>query len=164
MHVYFSNYVPYNITKCIFCPLCKLNTVKDIWLKLHTLLKHNETKCHAQEPCLNGHSCIDTYSYSCFNPCSNERKSMFKSGDSHAVWTWIYAHSSFSSLVQSLLPRDTLLRTYWTWKYFKWAQVTCMALFTESVVDKTDHFAGVFVRENVAYDYDVVTTLWRSKA
>ena len=25
----------------------------------------------------------------------------------------IYAHSSFSSLVQSLLPRDTFLRTYW---------------------------------------------------
>ena len=27
-----------------------------------------------------------------------------------------YAHSSFSSLVQSLLPRDTLLRTYLTRK------------------------------------------------
>ena len=26
----------------------------------------------------------------------------------------IYAHSGFSSLVQSLLPRDTLLRTYFT--------------------------------------------------
>ena len=26
----------------------------------------------------------------------------------------IYAHSSFISLVQSLLPRDTLLRTYFT--------------------------------------------------
>ena len=25
-----------------------------------------------------------------------------------------YAHSSFSSLVQSLLPKDTLLRTYLT--------------------------------------------------
>ena len=24
-----------------------------------------------------------------------------------------YAHSGFSSLVQSLLPKDTLLRTYW---------------------------------------------------
>ena len=24
-----------------------------------------------------------------------------------------YAHSSFSSLVQSLLPKDALLRTYW---------------------------------------------------
>ena len=27
---------------------------------------------------------------------------------------WKYAHSSFSSLVQSLLPKDTLLRTYLT--------------------------------------------------
>ena len=25
---------------------------------------------------------------------------------------WKYAHSSFSSLMQSLLPKDTLLRTY----------------------------------------------------
>ena len=28
------------------------------------------------------------------------------------VWPRKYAHSSFSSLVQSLLPNDTLLRTY----------------------------------------------------
>ena len=32
-------------------------------------------------------------------------------------------------------------------------------LYTESVADQTDHFADVFVRENVAYAYDVVTTL-----
>ena len=38
-----------------------------------------------QNHCLNAHSCIGTYSYSCFNPLSNERKSMDKSGDSHAV-------------------------------------------------------------------------------
>ena len=38
-----------------------------------------------------------------------------------------------------------------------------MTLYTESVADQTDHFADVFVRENVAYGYDVVTTLWRSK-
>ena len=31
------------------------------------------------------YSCIEAYSYSCFNPLSNERKSMFKSGDSRAV-------------------------------------------------------------------------------
>ena len=31
------------------------------------------------------HSCIDIYSYSCLHPLSNERKSMFKSGDSRAV-------------------------------------------------------------------------------
>ena len=48
--------------------------------------------------CWNLYSCINTYSYSCFNPLSNERKSMFKSGDSRAVWTWV-----------------------WTWKYLKWA-------------------------------------------
>ena len=31
------------------------------------------------------YSCIDVYSYSCLHPLSNERKSMFKSGDSRAV-------------------------------------------------------------------------------
>ena len=44
------------------------------------------------------HSCIDIYSYSCLHPLSNERKSMFKSGDSRAVWKLV-----------------------WTWKYLKWA-------------------------------------------
>ena len=36
---------------------------------------------------INHYSCIDTciYSYSCLQPLSNERKSMFKSGDSRAV-------------------------------------------------------------------------------
>ena len=38
-----------------------------------------------------------------------------------------------------------------------------MKLFTESVADQHDHFANAFVRENVAYGYDVVTTLCRSK-
>ena len=37
--------------------------------------------------------------------------------------------------------------------------VICMTLYTESVADQTDHFADVFVCENVAYGYDVVTTL-----
>ena len=37
-----------------------------------------------------------------------------------------------------------------------------MTLYTESVADQTDHFAIAFVPENVAHDYDVVTTLWRS--
>ena len=32
-----------------------------------------------------------------------------------------------------------------------------MTLYTESVADQTDHFAVVFVRENVAYRNDVVT-------
>ena len=35
--------------------------------------------------------------------------------------------------------------------------------YTENIADQTDHFADVFVRENAAYGYDVVTTLWRSK-
>ena len=34
-----------------------------------------------------------------------------------------------------------------------------MTLYTESIADKTDHFADDFVRENVAYDYDVVMTI-----
>ena len=34
-----------------------------------------------------------------------------------------------------------------------------MTLYTQSVVNQTDRFAGVFVRENVAYDNDVVMTL-----
>ena len=46
----------------------------------------------------NSYSCIDIYSYSCLHPLSNEQKSMFKSGDSRAVWTWVR-----------------------TWKYLRWA-------------------------------------------
>ena len=37
-----------------------------------------------------------------------------------------------------------------------------MTLYTESIADQTDHFANVYVRENVAYGYEVVRTLWRS--
>ena len=50
LHVYFSNYLPSNVAKSNFCPLCKVNTVKAIWWKLHTLLEHSETMYHAQEP------------------------------------------------------------------------------------------------------------------
>ena len=32
-----------------------------------------------------------------------------------------------------------------------------MTLYTESIADQTDHFADGFVRENVAYGYEVVT-------
>ena len=32
-----------------------------------------------------------------------------------------------------------------------------MTLYTESIADQTDPFADVFVRENVAYGYDVMT-------
>ena len=30
-----------------------------------------------------------------------------------------------------------------------------MTLYMEPIADQTDHFANVFVRENVAYGYDV---------
>ena len=33
-----------------------------------------------------------------------------------------------------------------------------MTLYTESVAGQTDHFADVFVRENVEYHFDIVTT------
>ena len=32
-----------------------------------------------------------------------------------------------------------------------------MTLYTEHIADQTDHFTDVFVRENVAYGYDVMT-------
>ena len=32
-----------------------------------------------------------------------------------------------------------------------------MTLYTESAADQTDHFANVFVRENVVHGYDVMT-------
>ena len=35
--------------------------------------------------------------------------------------------------------------------------VIYMTSYKESVVDQTGHFADAFVRENVAYGYDVVT-------
>ena len=35
--------------------------------------------------------------------------------------------------------------------------VIYMTLYTESVADQTDHFADVFVRENVAYGFGVMT-------
>ena len=41
--------------------------------------------------------------------------------------------------------------------------IICMTLYTKSVADQTDNFADVFVRENVAYGFDVLTTLCRSK-
>ena len=35
--------------------------------------------------------------------------------------------------------------------------IICMTLYKERIADQTDHFADVFVRENVAYGYDVMT-------
>ena len=37
------------ICNAILCPLCKLTTIKAIEMKLHTVVKHNKTVCHAQE-------------------------------------------------------------------------------------------------------------------
>ena len=37
--------------------------------------------------------------------------------------------------------------------------IICKTLYTESVADQTDNFADVFVQENVAYGYDVATTI-----
>ena len=42
-------------------------------------------KLHHAIKSINHYSCIDIYSYSCLHPLSNERKSLFKSGDSRAV-------------------------------------------------------------------------------
>ena len=38
-------------------------------------------------------------------------------------------------------------------------RVIYRTLYTESVADQTDHFTNAFVRENIVYSYDVVTTL-----
>ena len=35
--------------------------------------------------------------------------------------------------------------------------IICMTLCTERIGDQPDHFADVFVRENIAYGYDVMT-------
>ena len=40
--------------------------------------------------------------------------------------------------------------------------IICMTLYTESIADQTNHFADVFVRENGADGYDIVTALCRS--
>ena len=37
--------------------------------------------------------------------------------------------------------------------------IICMTLYMESLADQSDHFADTFVRQDVAYSYDVVTTL-----
>ena len=38
-----------------------------------------------------------------------------------------------------------------------------MTLYTERIVDQTDHFADAFVSGNVTLSYDIVMTIWRSK-
>ena len=46
----FLSYFPLIIFDTISCPLCNLKTVKDFSMKLGTLVDHDETMCHAQEP------------------------------------------------------------------------------------------------------------------
>ena len=47
---YFWCYFPLIIFDTISCPLYNLKTVKDFSMKLGTLVDHDETMCHAQEP------------------------------------------------------------------------------------------------------------------
>ena len=42
-------------------------------------------------------------------------------------------------------------------KILKMSPALFYTLYTESVADQTDHFADVFVCENVAYCFDVMT-------
>ena len=56
-----------------------------ITLKSHFLRKKSSGRHNISRKSVNHYSCIDIYSYSCLHPLSNERKSMFKSGDSRAV-------------------------------------------------------------------------------
>ena len=44
------SYFPLIIFDTISCPLYNLKTVKDFSMKLGTLVNHDETMCHAQEP------------------------------------------------------------------------------------------------------------------
>ena len=37
--------------------------------------------------------------------------------------------------------------------------IICMMLYMESVADQSDHFTDAFVRQNIAYGFDVVMTL-----
>ena len=82
----------------------------------------------------NRYSCIKTYVHSCLKPLSNERKPMFKSWDSHAVWTWLL-----------------------TWQYLKWA-LGCLHDVIPIGAAQTDHSAVAFVRKNDACHYDDVMT------
>ena len=47
-------------------------------------------------------SCIETYSCRCFNSLSNDRKSMFKSGDSRVVWAWVWTLKYFKRAARYL--------------------------------------------------------------
>ena len=38
------------LVNAILCPFCKLKHVHAIWMKLHTVVEHNEMMRHVQEP------------------------------------------------------------------------------------------------------------------
>ena len=112
-HLY-QHYGPWFTPKICF-PLNILRTNGQIFIQLYITIYTDKiyigiVSCHFSQICkrvmdldwcqnyFNTHSCIEIYLYSCLHPLSNERKSMFKSGDSRAVWRWV-----------------------WTWKYLKWA-------------------------------------------
>ena len=49
--MFISQIIPLVIKlNAIFVRSVNCSLLKAIWLKLHTLLEHNETMCHAQEP------------------------------------------------------------------------------------------------------------------
>ena len=93
---------------------------------------------HANFSCVSkAHSCIDIYS--CLHPLSNKRKPM-------QVPIRRFACCLNMGLNLKILKMSPAL---FAWRYIR--------------KNETDHFADVFVCENVAYGYDVVKTLWRSK-
>ena len=47
--IYFQIIPLGTLVNAILWPFCKLRTVRAIWMKLHTVVEHNETMCHVQE-------------------------------------------------------------------------------------------------------------------
>ena len=66
-----------------------------------------------------------------------------------------YAHSSFSSLVQSLLPKDTLLRTYNT-VFIKFGIIN-MYLMNVAIIFKREVIVGDILGFNVSGTVTVVS-------
>ena len=68
----------------------------------------NLSFCHGYNY-VNTYSCINTFAHSCLRPLSNERKSMFKSGGSRAVWKWV-----LTCKILKMTPK--LFSWCYTWK------------------------------------------------
>ena len=73
-------YLSYDIKITLKSHFCRNNV-----LILSLCMQRCYGRHSVSQKSVNHYSCIETYSYSCFNSLSNERKSMFKSGDSCAV-------------------------------------------------------------------------------